>query len=201
MKPSKLLVMLLMLALFLAACAPAPTAVPATEESVTQAPAASPTEALSTESPEAETATSAETATAEGSAETATVVVPVTGGATVEISESTDFGPILVNGEGMSLYAFMGDTQNSDTSACTGDCAIEWPPLTTDGQPVAGEGVDETLLGTISRDDGATQVTYNGWPLYLYEEDAAPGDTNGQGVEDEFGLWFLVSPAGEPIQQ
>lgn len=192
MKPSTLFVMLVILALSLAACAPAPTA--ATEEPATQEPVESPTEAA-TEPAVAETATS------EAPAETATVVVPVTGAATVEVSESTEFGPILVNGEGMSLYAFMGDTQDSGASTCMDDCAVEWPPLTTDGDPVAGEGVDETLLGTITREDGSLQVTYNGWPLYLFEEDAAPGDTNGQGIEDEFGLWFLVSPVGEPIQQ
>jgi predicted lipoprotein with Yx(FWY)xxD motif len=63
---------------------------------------------------------------------------------------------------------------------------------------MAGEGVDATLLGTITRDDGSTQVTYNGWPLYYFHEDAAPGDTNGQGVG---GVWFLVSPEGEAIEQ
>ncbi len=66
---------------------------------------------------------------------------------------------------------------------------------------MAGEGVDETLLGTITRDDGTTQVTYNGWPLYHFSGDTASGDTNGQGLEEFGGLWFLVSPAGEAIEQ
>jgi predicted lipoprotein with Yx(FWY)xxD motif len=101
----------------------------------------------------------------------------------------------------MSLYVLMNDTQNSGTSTCVDDCAAEWPPLTADGDPVAGEGVDETLLGTITRDDGSTQVTYNGWPLYTFVDDTAPGDTTGQGIEDEFGLWHLISPEGEPIEQ
>lgn len=133
--------------------------------------------------------------------EPATLGVPVTGDADVQVSETSDFGPILVNGEGMSLYGFMGDTQGSGTSACTDECAAEWPPLTVEGDPVAGEGVDETMLSTITRDDGSTQITYNGWPLYLYTFDTVPGDTNGQGVTDEFGLWHLISPAGEHIEQ
>ena len=125
--------------------------------------------------------------------------VPVTGAATVAVSESADFGSILVDGEGMSLYVFTDDTQDSGTSACTDtECTTEWPPLTTDGDPVAGEGVDETLLGTLTRDDGTTQVTYNGRPLYHFSGVTAPGDTNGQGME---GKWFLVSPEGEAIQQ
>jgi predicted lipoprotein with Yx(FWY)xxD motif len=44
--------------------------------------------------------------------------------------------------------------------------------------PSAGAGVSGTL-GTITRDDGTTQVTYNGRPLYHYSGDSAPGDTNG----------------------
>jgi predicted lipoprotein with Yx(FWY)xxD motif len=53
------------------------------------------------------------------------------------------------------------------------------------------------MLGTITRDDGTMQATYNGWPLYYYSGDAAPGDINGQGME---GLWFLVSDLGDAIQ-
>ena len=75
------------------------------------------------------------------------------------------------------------------TTGTTGDCSAE---------AMAGEGVDATLLGTITRDDGSTQVTYNGWPLYYFQDDVAPGDTNGQGME---GVWFLVSPEGEAIEQ
>jgi predicted lipoprotein with Yx(FWY)xxD motif len=147
----------------------------------------------------------AETASPEATtaAETPTGGIPVTGDGTVNVSESADFGPILVDGDGFSLYLFMQDTQNSGASTCldADGCATEWPPLVTEGEPVAGEGVDETLLGTITRDDGSLQVTYNGWPLYLFAEDTAPGDTNGQGVDEFGGLWFLVSTAGEAIQQ
>lgn len=199
MKSGKFMGIMCILVLALAACAPAATQ-PATTMPPTEAPA---TEAPATEAPATET-TAAETPTTEATtaAETPTGGVPVTGAATVEVSESADFGTILVDGEGMSLYVFMADTQDGGTSACTDvECVADWPPLSTDGDPVAGEGVDETLLGTITRDDGTTQVTYNGWPLYNFSGDAAPGDTNGQGLEEFGGLWFLVSPAGEAIQQ
>jgi predicted lipoprotein with Yx(FWY)xxD motif len=139
----------------------------------------------------------------EAPAATDTAGVPVTGAATVDVSESADFGSILVDGTGMSLYVFLADTQNGGTSTCGDDdgCAAEWPPLVGDVAPVAGAGVDANLLSTITRDDGTIQVTYNGWPLYLFAGDAAPGDTNGQGLDEFGGLWFLVSPAGEAIQQ
>lgn len=134
--------------------------------------------------------------------ETPPADIPVTGEVTVNVSESTDFGSILVNAEGMSLYVFLKDTQNSGISTCNDSdgCATEWPPLGTQGTPAAGEGVDANLLRTITRDDGTMQVTYNGWPLYLFEEDSAPGDTNGQGIDEFGGLWFLISPSGDVIQ-
>jgi predicted lipoprotein with Yx(FWY)xxD motif len=203
MRSRKFMGIMCILVLALAACAPSTTQ-PATTMPATEAPATEmPTEAPATEATATET-TAAETPTIEATtaAETPTGGVPVTGAATVEVSESTDFGTILVDSEGMSLYVFMADTQDGGTSACTdAECIADWPPLSTDGDPVAGEGVDQTLLGTITRDDGTTQVTYNGWPLYNFSKDAAPGDTNGQGLEEFGGLWYLVSPDGEAIQQ
>jgi predicted lipoprotein with Yx(FWY)xxD motif len=202
MKYPTLLGAILMLALLMSACAPAatPTEPPATIEP-TMEPTEPPTEIPSATEPPV--STEAPATEAPSTDATATGGVPVTGGATVNVSESADHGSILVDGNGMSLYVFMADTQNGGTSACGDDdgCAEEWPPLVSDGDPVAGEGVDASLLGTITRDDGTTQVTYNGWPLYLFEEDTAAGDTNGQGIDEFGGLWYLVSPTGEAIQQ
>lgn len=188
----KLAGVLFVLALVLAACAPAGVEPTATGIPLTEPPA---TEPEMTESPVAETPVT------DVPAETATVGVPVTGDADVQVSETTDFGPILVTEEGMSLYVFMSDTQDAGTSVCTEGCAGVWPPLTVDGEPVAGESLDQTMLSTITRDDGSMQLTYNGWPLYLYTGDTAPGDTTGQGITDEYGLWYLIGPDGEPIQQ
>lgn len=113
---------------------------------------------------------------------------------TVQVVES-DHGEILADGEGRAVYVFLRD--EAGQSNCTGGCAETWPPLEAEGAPVAGEGVDEALLGTIDRDDGSTQVTYNDQPLYHYSADTSPGDTNGQGVGDN---WYVVSPEGEPVQ-
>lgn len=191
-----------MLALLLAACAPAnPPEAPA-QPTATAPEMTETTEPLATETTEPATTEPASTETTTAG-ETPTLSVPVTGGATVMISESAEYGSILVNGEGMSLYVFMADTQNSGASTCNADdgCSTEWPALASEGQPVAGEGVDEAMLGTITRDDGTMQVTYNGWPLYQFHEDSAPGDVNGQGLEEFGGLWYLVSPTGEAIQK
>lgn len=113
--------------------------------------------------------------------------------ATVETGE-TDLGTILTDAEGLTLYMFGADQDGEST--CYDDCAATWPALTVDGEPVAGEDLDSSKLGTTERTDGTLQVTYAGQPLYYFASDAAPGDTNGQGIGD---IWFVVSPEGEPI--
>ena len=124
---------------------------------------------------------------------------PASGGSgeTEVEAEDSSLGTILVDSKGNTLYVFLQDT--GDTSTCTGDCAASWPALIAKGEVKAGGGgdVDESLLGTSARDDGKMQVTYNGHPLYFFSGDQAPGDTNGQGLGD---VWFVVSPAGDPIK-
>ena len=121
-------------------------------------------------------------------------VVPVTGGSVVNLGQNDTLGSFLVDDKGMTLYLFTKDTPN--TTVCYEKCAVAWPPLLTTGDPVAGEGVDASLLGTTDRTDGTVQVTYNGWPLYYYEKDKAPGDVVGQDVG---GVWFVVSATGEQV--
>jgi predicted lipoprotein with Yx(FWY)xxD motif len=121
-------------------------------------------------------------------------VVPVTGEAVVNLGQNDTLGFFLVDDKGMTLYLFTKDTPN--TSNCYDKCATAWPPLFTAGDLVAGEGVDASLLGTTNRTDGTVQVTYNGWPLYYYEEDQAPGDVVGQDVGD---VWFVVSAEGNQV--
>ncbi|HLO13436.1 MAG TPA: hypothetical protein VK206_01310 [Anaerolineales bacterium] len=117
------------------------------------------------------------------------------GGTTVALGKDDKLGPFLVDDKGMSLYLFTKDTPN--TSNCYDKCATAWPPLLTTGAPVAGEGLDASKLGTTNRTDGTVQVTYNGWPLYYYQKDKAPGDVTGQDVGD---VWFVVSASGEQVK-
>jgi predicted lipoprotein with Yx(FWY)xxD motif len=123
-----------------------------------------------------------------------TAAIPVTGGTVVNLGQDDTLGSFLVDDKGMTLYLFTKDTPN--TTVCYDKCATAWPPLLTTGDPVAGEGVDASLLGTTNRTDGTVQVTYNGWPLYYYEDDKAPGDVTGQDVG---GVWYVVSAAGDQI--
>ena len=107
----------------------------------------------------------------------------------------SEFGTILVDQEGLSLYMFIPDAQGEPT--CEGDSAAAWPAFL--GTATAGEGVDESLITSVPRaDGGGDQVSYNDWPLYYFAEDSAAGDVNGQGVGD---VWYLMSPDGEPIEE
>jgi predicted lipoprotein with Yx(FWY)xxD motif len=107
----------------------------------------------------------------------------------------SDLGQIVVDGDGMTVYIFDRDTQNSGTSACTGGCLEAWPPVLTESEEPTVEGVTGEV-GTITRDDGTMQVTLDGWPLYLWQDDANPGDTTGQGVQ---GVWWVVDADGAKI--
>lgn len=109
----------------------------------------------------------------------------------------SDLGEIVVDADGRTVYAFDNDTQGGDSSSCEGECATNWPAVTTDSDdPPVAEGI-EGEVGTIEGIEGETQVTLNGWPLYYFAGDEAPGDTNGQGVND---VWWVLTPAGEKIQ-
>lgn len=109
----------------------------------------------------------------------------------------SDLGEIVVDADGMTVYMFDNDTQGGDSSTCEGECATNWPAVTADSDdPPVAEGIDGEL-GTIEGVDGEPQVTLNGWPLYYFAGDEAPGDINGQGVND---VWWVLTPAGEKIQ-
>jgi predicted lipoprotein with Yx(FWY)xxD motif len=101
-------------------------------------------------------------------------------GATVGSASSSNFGTVLTGPNGKTLYTHAGDTATSST--CTDACATAWPPLATTGQPTAGAGVTGQL-GTETRADGTTQVTYDGLPLYYWQGDTKAGDVTGDGVE------------------
>ncbi len=119
----------------------------------------------------------------------------MTGPTTIALGTNGTLGSFLVDGEGRTLYLFTNDERNA--SNCAGGCAAAWPPLHTNGDPMVLDGLDSERAGTITREDGRTQHTYNGWPLYHFASDETPGDTNGQ---DRGGVWFVVSADGGPIR-
>ena len=115
---------------------------------------------------------------------------PVPAASTLALGTDATLGSYLKATSGMTLYTYASDS--AGTSTCSNDCATAWPPyeVTSADNLTADPGITGTL-GTITREDGTLQVTYNGMPLYFYAQDVNPGDTNGQGVG---GIWNVAKP-------
>jgi predicted lipoprotein with Yx(FWY)xxD motif len=116
--------------------------------------------------------------------------------ATVGVAK-TGLGNVLVDRQGRTLYLFGRDS--GTMSACTGACAVNWPPLRVRGTPLVGSGAKPSNVGTTARPDGISQLTYSGHPLYTFVSDKKPGDTNGEGINAFGGSWFAVSAAGAKV--
>lgn len=112
----------------------------------------------------------------------------------LEVSQQPHIGPYLTNGQDRALYLFTPDT--SRTSSCYGRCSTIWPPVTASGGVALGARINRNMLGTMRRQDGTTQITYAGHPLYYYTPDQRPGSVAGQGVTSFGGTWYLVTPNG-----
>ncbi len=112
---------------------------------------------------------------------------------TVIKTDDSEFGSILFDGRGQAVYIW--ELEESTTAECYGNCAEAWPPVLTDGEPVASGSVNTELLGTTKRTDGTTQVTYNGHPLYYYAHEEA-GEVKCHNVSTHGGLWWVIKPSG-----
>jgi len=103
-------------------------------------------------------------------------------------------GTVLTDGKGMTLYRFDKDTSKPPVSNCEADCAVKWPPAKAPAGDIQVNGVDQSLVSTLDRKDGSKQLLVNGWPMYYFAQDTAPGDAKGQGVG---GTWFAAAPDGK----
>jgi predicted lipoprotein with Yx(FWY)xxD motif len=103
-------------------------------------------------------------------------------------TETTKAGVVLASSQGMTLYYYSADKPGSGTSACNGGCASDWPPLTGTVKAPAGVTLPGPI-GSITRPGGVHQVTVNGYPMYTYVDDKAPGQATGNGVGGE---WHVI---------
>lgn len=67
------------------------------------------------------------------------------------------------------------------------------------GDAMAMATLDPDLVGTVVRDDGTTQVTYQGHPLYYFVGDEELGEVSCQATENFGGTWFVIAPSGEIV--
>ena len=122
-----------------------------------------------------------------------TAPAPAEPGTLIAAADS-DFGTILFDGTGQAIYLF--DVETTSKPSCYGACAEAWPPVLTDGEPVAGLGVENSLLATTERTDGTIQVTYNDHPLYLYAHEGKR-EVKCHDVFMNGGNWYVVQPHGD----
>ncbi len=119
------------------------------------------------------------------------------GGMTLTGASNPELGTIIVDSEGLTVYAFAKD--QGTTSSCYGACAAAWPPVLTKGAPASGEGAMSSQLGTTKRKDGTVQVTYAGHPLYTFVDDSKPGEANGNGSTAFGAEWNALEESGSLV--
>ncbi len=110
----------------------------------------------------------------------------------VKVANDPKLGAYLTDGSGMTLYTYANDEKGK--SNCTSFCLQSWPAFSVADGPKPGEGVQAAMLSTFKREDGMTQITYNGLPLYQYRADVKEGDVKGQNSSQ---LWYIIAPTGE----
>jgi predicted lipoprotein with Yx(FWY)xxD motif len=112
------------------------------------------------------------------------------GEATVKTASGDQLGTYLTDADGLALYYFALDVPGSGTTACnTSTCLSLWT-LYNPGSISVSPSLNLSDFGTISV-SGGEQVTYRGWPLYLYNGDMAAGDTTGDGFRE---VWYVMKP-------
>jgi predicted lipoprotein with Yx(FWY)xxD motif len=145
-------------------------------------------------SPYGETQSTSTTASPTGSTSTAAST------GVVVVSKHSHDGTILAAGpKRLTVYMFEGD--KGSASSCSGACAQVWPPVTTAGAATAAGAAVAADLGTITRSDGTTQVTYKGHPLYFFVKDKDNGDAYGQGVHGFGSDWYVLKPSGVKVDK
>ena len=105
----------------------------------------------------------------------------------------SDYGRMLWGPGRQAVYIFERD--EPDKSRCYRECARDWPPVLTEGKPIAGDGVRQGLLGRTTRRNGKRQVTYDGQPLYYYAHEGRD-EVLCHNVFLNGGYWWVVGRNG-----
>lgn len=111
------------------------------------------------------------------------------------VASGSEFGQMLFDATGQAIY--LVDIETSSKPTCYDACAEAWPPVLTRGDPVAGQGVESSMLATTERADGTVQVTYNDHPLYFYAREEKR-EVKCHDIFLNGGNWYVVQPDGDP---
>jgi len=108
---------------------------------------------------------------------------------TIKVAYNSSIGYYLTNSTGEALYYYKVDKPNTGTSACNGGCSGTWPAFYTNTLTVPSS-LSASSFNTITRTNGAKQLTYNGYPLYHFVGDTKSGEANGNGIG---GVWYAYA--------
>jgi len=114
-------------------------------------------------------------------------------GDTVLIVQRSKLGYVLALANGDVVYTYANDKQGGSPT-CTSSCAVTWPPVTGIPMTNAGEKLPGTL-GVVTMANGGKQITYDGYPLYIFKSEL-PLATTGEGVD---GLWHVIKLSAADI--
>ena len=179
----------------LAACAPTATPVPPPPPPTNvllPSPTAIPSPLPTTPPPSPAAATTSGSIPVTGASATATPGGPAN--ALIRVARIQGFGLFLTDNAGRTLYGYANDT--SDASNCTGNCAQNWPPFTAQSAPAVDGSFTPPTVTLVARQDGTSQVSYDGHPLYYYSGDKNPGDVKGHNLGN---VWHVLSPRGSAM--
>lgn len=109
----------------------------------------------------------------------------------------TSLGTVLVDHAGRTVYLLTADSPGH--SSCNAQCVAYWPAVkpASPVKPLAGISAK---IGTAKLPSGGSTVTVGGWPVYTFVQDGSPGDVTGEGVKSFGGVWYAVSPSGQPVK-
>jgi len=115
----------------------------------------------------------------------------------------TSKGAMVADSQGFLLYFYTRDHGfdrgfdhgRPSASACSSQCAVDWPPVLAGSVAPRLSGISPGQIGVLRRPDGLRQLTLDGLPLYAYRADTTPGVGTGNGIN---ATWYLAGPAGRP---
>jgi predicted lipoprotein with Yx(FWY)xxD motif len=107
---------------------------------------------------------------------------------------STSLGNVLVDAKGETVYMLTADSNGHST--CSGACLQYWPPVA----PGAAASTVTGKVASTTTTNGSKIATVGGWPVYTFIQDQKPGDVTGEGISNFGGIWYAVSPSGQPVK-
>ncbi len=115
----------------------------------------------------------------------------------VSVQDVDGVGRTLVDAAGKTLY--FADQEAGGAIKCTESCLTFWFPV--EGSESTAKSMEG--LAVVKRsDNGMSQLTFEGKPLYTFKLDTGPGQNKGNNLTDEFDgttfVWHAATTTAAP---